>query len=157
MNFVLNMPKDKNLRELTALKFSELAKHNDDQSKFEISSHWQKYLPGVKINISPRRGWVHSKILIDQQGIASLSNINLSSIISNLLSIIRIFYLAIKFKCDTKIFYDIFKISIKTSRLINFDMIKHAILISKIKNKIDILYFSNFVIIGDGYGFLGTL
>jgi hypothetical protein len=102
-------------------------------------------------------GGVPSRFLIDQQGIAGLSNINLLTFVANILTIVKIIYLTIKFKCNIIIFSKIIKISLKTNRLFNFNMIKHAILISKVKTKIDIPSYSDFVIIGYGFGFLGTL
>lgn len=155
MNFILKVPKEENLISQIKQNYNKLVTQNYGQSETEISSHWQKYLPTVKIELI---SWgVPSRFLIDQQGIAGLSNINLYTFVTNILSILKNFYLTIKFKCDLVILSKIIMISLKTNRLLNFDMIKHAILVSKINRKVDISSYSNFVIIGDGFGFLGTL
>lgn len=156
MNFVFTLPRDTKLRSEIKEKFSELVTPNSDSTKLEISSHWQKYLPGVKVYLYPKDG-LPRKAFIEQQGLAGLEKIRLRSLIYNTLVIIKNNYLMIKFSVNFLIFLKIIKISIKTTRLLNFDMIKHAILISKTKKYLDMSYFSNFVVIGDGFGFLGTL
>lgn len=149
------MPRDTKLRSTIKEKFCELVTQNNNSTKIEISSHWQKYLPGVKVYLEPKDG-LPRKAFIQQQGLAGLEKIRLRSLIYNTVGIVKNNYLMIKFSVNFVLFLKIIKISIKTTRLLNFDMVKHAILISKTKKYLDISQFSNFMVIGDGFGFLGT-
>ena len=119
------------------------------------SSHWNKYLEYIKIRII-ERGKVNL-IQIEQLGLADLTKLSIRNILINLLSIIRNVCLYFKYSRNIKIFIYLVKISIRTKRVICFDMIKHGILISKTKFLFEDENNKSIVIIGDGFGFLGIL
>jgi hypothetical protein len=96
-------------------------------------------------------------ISIDQQGIANLIKLNLKNILMNLPSLILNLFYFFKFSRNLHIFVKLIQISIRTKRLICFDMVKHGILVDKTRFLIKKRNFRDIVIIGDGFGFLGIL
>lgn len=56
MNFILKVPKEENLISQIKRNYNKLVTQNYGQSKTETSSHWQKYLPTVKIELISRGG-----------------------------------------------------------------------------------------------------
>ena len=147
--FIISIKQNKlNLREFNFLKIG-------DNSSSNVSSHWMKYLELINIKIvSTSR---QTLISIDQQGMSSLIKLNLKNILMNLPSLILNLFLFFKFSKNFHIFMKLIQISIRTKRLICFDMIKHGILVDKTRFLIKKRNFKDIVIIGDGYGFLGIL
>jgi hypothetical protein len=148
-DFTLSIKQNKlNLRELNHLIIG-------DNSTSNASSHWMKYLELINIEIvSTSKAFI---ISINQQGIANLIKLNLKNILVNLPSLILNLFLYFKFSRNLHIFVKLIQISIRTKRLICFDMIKHGILVDKTKFLIKMGNVKDIVIIGDGYGFLGIL
>jgi hypothetical protein len=144
--FTISIKQNKlNLRELNFLKIG-------DNSTSNASSHWMNYLELINIRIvSTSKA---DLISIDQQGIANLIKLNLKNILMNLPSLILNLFLFFKFSKNLHIFMKLIQISIRTKRLICFDMIKHGILVDKTRFLIKKRNFKDIVIIGDGYGFL---
>jgi hypothetical protein len=114
-----------------------------------------KYLELINIEIvSTSKAYI---ISIDQQGIANLIKLNLKNILMNLPSLILNLFYFFKFSRNLHIFVKLIQISIRTKRLICFDMVKHGILVDKTRFLIKKRNFRDIVIIGDGFGFLGIL
>ncbi len=131
--------------------YSKLVEFDSTEDQ-TLSSHWQKFYTYIKIELLYKSN--KPVFEVEEWGLAEIKTITISSLLLNLKVVILNFYLLIKFKCSLKIIWAVCTISIKTNRLINFDMVKHAILLSKVKNYIT---HSKFVVVGDGFGFLGTL
>ena len=119
------------------------------------SSHWDKYLKYIKIGII--QGQKVNSIEIEQLGLADLTKLAGRNILINYLSIIRNVCQYFKYSCNVKIFCKIVSISIRTKRVICFDMIKHGVLISRTKFLFKDATDKSIVIVGDGFGFLGIL
>jgi hypothetical protein len=120
-----------------------------------ISSHWEKYYAFININIISHNNL--KLIQIKQMGLANLNKSTIVNSLINLPSVMRNVRMYLKYTKNIKILSKIVLISIKTKRVICFDMIKHGILLSKISFLFKDKTRENIVIIGDGFGFLGIL
>ena len=121
-------------------------------STVAISSHWKNYLPYMNIQESSKR------IHVNSQGVANLTKLNMLNTIRFGLGAVKCIIHYFRYCKDVEIFLQILKISLKTRRMINFDMTKHGILFSILKKE---GYLQNthgrVTIIGDGFGFAGCL
>ncbi len=129
---------------------------NSEPNGIQLSSYWDLYLPKVLINLLPNDE-TPKKISISHQGFAELLPMRVFPLVLHFLSVLRNMVLLFKFQCRLNIIIRTFIILLKTNRLLVFDVVKHAILISKVVNLLKFSTFDRVVIIGDGFGFLGTL
>jgi hypothetical protein len=154
-DYYLSIPRNTFLRKNVSKNFSMYCS-NPEPKGINLSSYWDLYLPKVLINLLPN-GEMPEKISISHQGFAELIPIRMFPLVSTFLSVLRNMVLLFKFQCRLKIIIRTFIILFKTNRLLVFDVAKHAILISKVENLLKFSTFGRVVIIGDGFGFLGTL
>ena len=153
--FRLTLPRNLRTRKDVETFFNRLVKIPEPKGS-HLSSHWEHFLPQIQIRLIPDHK-LPRKIEINQGGLAELTRLNIVNILLFLLQISRNIFLLIKFRCSLRVLLAVCLISIRTGRMLCFDIVKHAILINKIKSVIDFRNASKIVIIGDGFGFLGSL
>jgi hypothetical protein len=153
--FRLTLPRNLRIRKDVENFFNRLVNIPEPKGN-HLSSHWAHFLPQIQISLIPDRK-LPRKIEINQGGLAELTRLNIVTIILFLLQISRNIFLLIKYRCSLRVLFAVCVISIRTGRMLCFDIVKHAILINKIKSIIDFRNASKIVIIGDGFGFLGSL
>ena len=111
-----------------------------------LSSHWELFLPQIQISLIPSRK-LPKKIKILQAGVAGLTPLNIVTFLLYSLQVSRNIFLVIKYRCSLRVLLAVCVISIRTGRLLCFDMVKHAILINKVKSIIDFKKLNKIVII----------
>jgi hypothetical protein len=153
--FKLTLPKSLRQRQDVENLFNHLGNIPEPKG-IHLSSHWEHFLPQIQISLIPDRK-LPKKIKIVQGGVAGLTPLNILTILLYSLQVFRNIFLLIKYRCSLRILLGICAISIRTGRLLCFDMVKHAILINKVKSIVDFQKSKKIVIIGDGFGFLGSL
>jgi hypothetical protein len=154
-HFRLNLPKSLRIRKDVENLFNTLVNISEPKGN-HLSSHWEYFLPKIQISLIPDRR-LPKKIKIAEGGLAQLTPLNIITNLLFLLQFSRNIILLIKYKCNPRVLLAVCVISIRTGRLLCFDMVKHAILINKVKSIIDFQKSKKIVIIGDGFGFLGSL
>ena len=116
------------------------------------SSHWNEYTKKLVVKKK------ENNFDIQSYGLATFIDKNLFSIIKSIPRKFFLFYLFIKFINERKIFNKISIISNQTKKLIEFDQIKHGIILKILKNHINFENNNKYIcIIGDGHGFFGSL
>jgi hypothetical protein len=153
--FKLTLPKNIKVRKDVENFFNRLVNIPEPKGN-HLSSHWEHFLPQIRISLIPDRE-LPKKIKIVQGGLAELTPLNIVTNLLFLLQFSRNVFLLIKYRCSLRVLLAVCVISIRTGRLLCFDMVKHAILISKVKLIVDFQKSKRIVIIGDGFGFLGSL
>lgn len=115
------------------------------------SSHWDEYTK--KLSVTK----IKNEYKILSYGIANFTHKNIYSIIKSIPRKFFLFYLYILYINNIKIFKNIIEVCNKTNILIEFDQIKHGIILNILTKYINFKN-NNFVcIIGDGHGFFGSL
>ena len=153
--FKLTLPKNIKVRKDVENFFNRLVNIPEPKGN-HLSSHWEHFLPQIQISLIPDRE-LPKKIKIVQGGLAELTPLNIVTNLLFSLQFSRNVFLLIKYRCSLRVLLAVCVISIRTGRLLCFDMVKHAILISKVKSIVDFQKSKRIVIIGDGFGFLGSL
>mgnify|MGYP003956216887 CR=1 FL=1 len=115
------------------------------------SSHWNKYTE--KLSVTKTK----NDYIIASYGLANFINKNIYSSIKSIPRKFFLFYLFFIYIKNIKIFQNISKVCNQTNILIEFDQIKHGIILKILKKYIN-FYKNKFIcIIGDGHGFCGSL
>jgi hypothetical protein len=153
--YYLRIPRSPNLRENVFRNFHKYCS-NSELNGIQLSSYWNLYLPKILIELMPNNG-KPKKIRISHSGFAELIPLSILSVILRILSILRNIFLLIKYQCRFTVIIYTLLILTRTNRLLVFDSVKHAILISKVEKILRLSDYNRVVIIGDGFGFLGTL
>jgi hypothetical protein len=158
MLYRLSRRKIENLRrKCPPLIFAGIFSSTDDDQKLNedpivVSSHWKKYKHNFALTM------VENQAFISTSGVAELTQLNFINFLRYLKNQILCLVHYSKFSKNLKIIIKIIYISIKTRRLLCFDMTKHGILIDKLSRSKNVITDSSKVtIIGDGFGFAGTL
>ncbi len=124
----------------------------NDKLDNSYSSHWSNYTKRLFVKKKN-----NNLFEIRSFGIANFTHKNLFSIVKSIPRKFYLLYLFFKFVKDVKIFQDIKFISHKTNILIEFDQIKHGIILKLLKKNIIFNNDKYICIIGDGHGFCGSL
>ena len=115
------------------------------------SSHWDEYTK--KLSVTK----IGDEYNISSYGIANFTYKNIYSIIKSIPRKFYLFYIYTLYLNNIRVFKNIIEVCNKTNILIEFDQIKHGIILNILKKYINFKN-NNFVcIIGDGHGFCGSL
>jgi hypothetical protein len=134
--FKLTLPKNIEVRKDVENLFNRLVNIPEPKGN-HLSSHWEHFLPQIQISLIPDCK-LPKKIKIVQGGLAELTPLNIVTNLLFLLQFSRNVFLLIKYRCSLRVLLAIWVISIRTGRLLCFDMFKHAILISKVQSNVDL-------------------
>jgi hypothetical protein len=154
--FYFKIPKNEKLERIIRSNYLTMVLENPQDDGIHMSNYWKVYLPKVRIYLIPNET-KPKKVLITHEGLTDSINLKFLTLAVHSLQILRNIYLLIRYRCGINIIMKTFLISIQTGRMLCFDMVKHAILVSRVLSKINLQHQSQMVVIGDGLGFLGTM
>ena len=143
-------------RKCPPLIFSAIFSSNSDVEKLKdtiaVSSHWKRYKQDFVFKV------VDDQVYISTSGVAELAGLNLKNFIRQFKNQISCLIHYFKFSKNFKIISQIIHISVKSRRVLCFDMTKHGILFDKLSKETNLFTENSHVtIIGDGFGFAGSL
>jgi hypothetical protein len=121
--FRLTLPRNLRIRKDVENFFNRLVNVPEPKGS-HLSSHWEHRLPQIQISLIPDRK-LPRKIEIEQAGIAQLTRLDIVTILLASLQISRNIFLLIKYRCSLRVLFAVCVISIRTGRMLCFDIVKH--------------------------------